>query len=203
MNRIFFAASLAGGLALSSGAMAQNLVQNGDFSQGAADWTAFVTGIPNTPDSVQVNPSSAYGLSCYTANCVNLEVNANAVDTVYQDVSGFNVGDTYTLTFGYGGRNVGGVQGMDVLVGGVELGALSSGVPVWNTETYSFVATDTSEILSFAAQDISGETSLGNEVAGVAITDTTPVPEPASFALMAAGLLGWVGTWRAKGRKLV
>jgi hypothetical protein len=184
-------AVIAVGLTMIAGAPGAkaNLITNGTFAAGATGWTAFETDSPGVSDSVEVNPSSAYGLGCYDTACVNLEVNATTTDTVTQTVSGLTAGDTYTLSWGYSGRSGGGPQQLNVSFGGSLLAIeTSSASNPWTTETFTVAATSTSEILSFASQSAGGLTSYGNEIAGVSLTQA--VPEPASLALFGLGAFG-------------
>ena len=67
-------------------------------------------------DEVEVGYSPIYGLSCVNAACQNLEVNGNTFGDDYQTVTGLTVGDTYTLSYLYGGRTSGGPDTLDVIL---------------------------------------------------------------------------------------
>jgi hypothetical protein len=189
---------LATVLALSFAAPAfagPQLIQNGTFADGSnADWTA-TQNANGDPDTVEVNPSSVYGLPEYNGNFYNMEVNANAIDTVEQVVTGLIVGQYYDLSWGYGNRGGGGAQAVDVSFGGqflVEDSYDGSTNPdTWTANNFMIEATATTETLEFASLDEGGAPSYGNE-----ISDVSLIPEPASMALLGLGLVSLALTRR-------
>ncbi len=176
-----------------------DLVTNGTFAAGGTGWTAFQTQNPGTSDSVEVHSSGVYGLTCFNAACVNAEVNANAFDTLTQTISGLTVGANYALTWAYSGRNGSGPQEMNVSFGGTLLEHdFNSASNPWTVSTYNVLATSASEVLSFAAQNIGGGATVGNELTNVSL-QAVIVPEPASLALLCAFTLGSVLIGRRRG----
>ncbi len=134
---------------------------------------------------------------------------------IYQAVSGLNVGDTYTLTFsqaafeqqGYtggftGNWNVGFGSGTYSTANyGTQqsstMAVPSGGAASWAQQTLTFVANATSQTLFFFATSSSGANPPFLLLDGVSLNDTSTaataaVPEPATLALMAIGLLGTV-----------
>lgn len=182
-------------LAVAGGAnAATNLIVNGDFASpntsGGTSQTASIPGwFSNTGDSIEVGTSTNYGLPCINGGCQHLEVNSNRFGSVSQTVAGLNVGSAYNLTYLYGGRSGYGPQLLDVSFGGNLLTVNGGSLGMWTSNTFSFLATSTSETLTFASEHTTGGPSGGNEVTNVSLTT---VPEPASWTLMILGI-GMVG----------
>lgn len=112
-----------------------------------------------------------------------------------QSLSGFTIGAQYTVSwyfgnFGYSGTTpaYSGDQGIEVLLDGVSVG--SSGLlgpgRTWVAQSLIFTATSGTHQLQF--QPVSGNKSYIS-IDGISLAGTeTGVPEPATSALMAAGL---------------
>jgi hypothetical protein len=207
MNRLAKMMTVAlGAAALAGSSQAANLIVNGDFSNPNTSGGFVIT--PSIPgwvndnnDDLEVGASGIYGLACYTSGCQNLEVNANTFDTVSQLVTGLTVDDTYNLSWAYGGRVSGGPQELNVSFGGVPLTQDSSnGYAAWSLNSFIVKATATSETLTFASVDTSGEggrPSYGNELTAVSLI---AVPEPAAWALMLVGFGGLGAAMRSRRR---
>jgi len=189
-------AAALGGFAMAGVAQAGQLIVNGDFSNpnegGGWSLSNSVPGWTNdNGDIVEIGASGVYGLGCYTASCQNMEVNANTFDTVSQTITGLKVGESYQLSWAYGGRSGGGPQALNVSFGGKALTQDSSnGYANWALNTFDIVAKSSSETLTFASVDTSalgGLPSYGNEITAVSLT---AVPEPSTWAMMLIGFGG-------------
>jgi hypothetical protein len=190
-------------LAASSAFAGANLIQNGDFSvptfgggwgfvsNGFMGWTT------NDPNGVmEIGNSGIYGLPCDNGGCQSQEIDANAFDTVSYTVTGLTVGETYDLSWDYGGRTSGGPDALNVSFGGKPLVQDSGSVGVWSHNAFAVVAAASSETLTFAAVVTSGNPAEGNEITNVSLA----APEPATWAMMALGFaaLGFAGVRRAR-----
>jgi hypothetical protein len=123
--------------------------------------------------------------------CQNLEVNFNTFGDVYQTVS-LTAGDSYDLSFLYGGRTSGGPQEMRVFADGILLGTLTATSGSWTSENFYFTAPVTSDRIEFqTVPNVPGGDlpSYGNEITSVSLS---AVPEPANWILLLGGfgLLG-------------
>ena len=192
------ACALAGSTSALAGPMAghPNLIIDGDFSSpntggsvfhpanGAVGWTNESEG------TIEVGSSPIYGLPCISNGCQNLEVNDSVLGDVVQTVSGLKAGETYDVSFDYGGRNVGGPQAMDFLINGVQFGSTltSDGVhSFWTPLGFRFTApTSGLATVEFLSLNAGGNPCCGNEITNVALS----VPEPATWAMMLVGFGG-------------
>ena len=134
---------------------------------------------------------------------------------IYQAVSGLKIGDTYTLAFTQASFEQSGYTGGFTSNWAVGLGngtfnttnyavqqsatmtVSSGGASSWAQQTMTFVANATTETLFFFATASAGANPPFLLLDGVSLNDTTTpalaqVPEPASFALVALGLLGTI-----------
>ena len=184
------AVAAAAMLVASSAFAGANLIVNGDFSSPsvAPGWTESpsIAGWTSVNDEVEVGYSPIYGLGCVNAACQNLEVNGNTFGDDYQTVTGLTVGDTYTLSYLYGGRTSGGPDTLDVYFGGQLLSIDSGSIGTWTSYEFTVRAVATSETLEFISQVTTGDPSYGNEIANV----TLSAPELSTWAMMGLGFAG-------------
>ena len=119
-------------------------------------------------------------------------------DTLSQTVTGLRQGGEYTLTFYYAGAEQYGfsaatTEGFTVGFGGSTVSTptisnIAQGYTPWVQATYTFFATSASQVLSFTA---TGGPSGGDPpMALLADVSLTYAPEPATWAVMMAGLGG-------------
>jgi len=135
-----------------------------------------------TGDGIEIDYSPVIGGPAYDGS-QSMEVDANTFDTVSQTVNGLTVGQQYTLFWAYGDRPGSGPQELEVYFGGslvttdYDLAATNSSL-VWFPQSFTVTATSTSEVLSFAAVNVGGLESYGNEIDGVSLN---AVPEPGTL----------------------
>lgn len=172
-------------------------ISNGGVPTG---WTV-LEGSPDTMDAtsnVGVAGSLDFGaLPSATPNggtWVGIGSSAGFIETFSQTVAGLTVGATYTLSwyagnFGYSPNGFGYVNpnAINALIDGASVGtgstlALGS---AWYAESVNFVATATSHALSF---NLATSATSYMSIDGIALTPA--VPEPQTWALMLAGLVG-------------
>jgi hypothetical protein len=194
------------GIGAPASASPTNLITNGTFSQPnvIGNWAAEPNGTvlgwtnPINLDGLEIDTTVVLGMADYNpAIPQSLELNGATFDAAEQTVAGLNTGTSYTLSFGYGDRPGSGEQEMQVLFGGklvateTDAGTASG----WTSESFDVTATATTEILEFIAVNVGGNASLGNEIADVSLA---AVSEPASIALLGAGMIGLI---RFRGRR--
>ena len=183
-----------------------NLITNGSFEAPSVGggWSLFANGsVPgwtsnNNELEIDHTPIlSGAGTSAYDGS-QSAEVDGSTFDTLSQTVTGLTIGARYTLSWAYGSRPGSGPQRLDVSFGGVPVASNTSDgsgdAVAWTPNVYTIVANATSETLSFAAANVGGAPSVGNEIDAVSLT---AVPEPASLCLVGSGLLG-LGLLRRK-----
>ena len=128
------------------------------------------------------------------------------VAPITQTISGLTVGATYTLSFAWAGAQQSGFtgaisDGWTVAFGStteptISVNVASKGFSGWMTQTDTFTATSTSEVLSFLAVG-SPAVPPFSLLANVSLTKNG-VPEPGSLALLVSGLLATAGIVRKR-----
>jgi hypothetical protein len=236
-------------------AKAQNLVQNGTFSQaliggapaaalGAefgdpnngftpaqqlAGWTTagynfvFLPGTVDTSGSTgQYTPLKLWGPNNGGTNAALLPqasptggnyVGADGafeVSAITQTVTGLHVGQKVAVSFAWAGAQQSGFTGPTTDQWTVSLGTVGTanpsqstsvvslqteGATAWMNQTFTFVATSSSELLSFIA---TGKPAGQPPFALLANVSVTNVPEPASLLVILSGIVGMVGFARRR-----
>ncbi|WP_338440479.1 PEP-CTERM sorting domain-containing protein [uncultured Aquabacterium sp.] len=215
-TRLASAAALSALLCLSGAAAhAASIVVNGSLTgstvnMGTPEGWRILEGTPDTLDganNVGVAGATDFGVAPTASpdggTWVGLGINGSYVERFGQILHGLSVGQTYTVSwfagnFGLNRPNAAspvqylGSNAIDVMLDGVSIGHGSTlGLsPNWLSESLVFTATSASQQLSFRLADT---TKAYLSIDGIAVVTggTTPaVPEPGTWALMGAGLIG-------------
>jgi hypothetical protein len=135
---------------------------------------------------------------------------AYEVSAITQTVTNLHVGEKVAVSFAWAGAQQSGFTGPTTDEWTVGLGTASpsnpsqttsllslptNGASGWMNQTFTFIATSSSEVLSFLA---TGTPSGQPPFALLASVSVTNVPEPASWALMLTGVAGLIGITRRR-----
>ncbi len=156
-----------------STANAQNIVQNGDFENGSANWTMTNFGIYG------FGGSNTAGTGCVSNGCVSTQGQGAFISQSLAT----DVGTSYSLSFAVG-EDSGPTSEMSIFWNGV---LVADVVNPANNSTVTFtydnlVATGTSTVLEVHGRQ---------DPAGIYFDNfavTAAVPEPSSYAMLFAGL---------------
>jgi hypothetical protein len=136
---------------------------------------------------------------------------AYEISAITQTINGLTAGQTYAVSFAWAGAQQYSFSGPTSDEWTVSLGTVSAtnpsqttsllslpteGASGWMDQTFDFVATSSSEVLSFLA---TGTPSGQPPFALLANVSMTQVPEPSTWALMLTGLVGLIGIVRMRG----
>jgi choice-of-anchor C domain-containing protein len=189
-------------LALAGGANAAALVADGSFSEGANAGSFTTVGTNGTIGAWTVTDGSVDLIGNYwtqPTGSYTIDLDGNAPGTISQ---GLNLAaGSYELGFWMAGNTAGGdaTKSVQVTVGGsLETFTFSTAGHDANNMGYTFETLDFSTpgatTLTFKSLDDSG--AYGAAIGGVSVT---AVPEPASMALLLAGL-GMLGVMASRRR---
>jgi len=130
---------------------------------------------------------------------------AYEISAIKQTINGLTAGKAYAVSFAWAGAQQSGFTGPTTDEWTVTLGTASAsnpsqktsllslpteGASAWVNQTFDFVATSSSEVLSFLA---TGTPTGQPPFALLANVSMTAVPEPATWAMMLTGLAGLIG----------
>lgn len=126
----------------------------------------------------------------------SLDLNGTSAASISTTVTGLAIGDPYTVRFDLAGNPEGlpAVKTLDVSIGGAPSSYSfdTTGQSLvnmgWQTMAFNFVATSTSQLLTF--ESTTGGNYYGPALDNVRIVGAGTVPEPSILALMGIGLVG-------------
>jgi hypothetical protein len=177
------------------------------FAPGAADTTG-ATGQygnlklwgPGTGSSNGLPATSPAGGNYAAAD------GAFQVGAISQTIHGLNPGDSYIVSFWWGGAQQSGFTGATTEQWQVSLGSqtqstvvlhnVNHGFTGWKQQSFAYTATSASEVLSFLAIGTPAGVPPFSVLDGVTLNAATP--EPGTLSLVFGGLLGGVGFIRSK-----
>jgi hypothetical protein len=178
-------------------------------SETLAGWTSTGYNFVFLPASTVATGS--YGeLSLYSGSSIASQTGGNFIaadsdfgtEAITQTIGNLTPGAIYAVSFAWAGAQQTGYTGAsteqwEVSLGGSEqstkvINVASKGFSGWMNQTFNFVATSSSEVLSFLASTPTGAPPF----ALLANVSVTKVPEPASMTLLLTATVGLIGITR-------
>lgn len=181
------------------------------FASGTAD----TTGVNGQYGNLKLwgpNDGSANGLTSSSPSGGNF-IGADGdfhVDAITQTINNLIAGNSYTLDFSWAGAqqspyNGASTEQWKVSLGGQTLSTsvvnlASHGFSGWMHESFTYIASSSTEVLSFLA--VGGPSGLPPFVLldGVSL-NATAVPEPETLTLLGIGLLGCLGFFKQQKKR--
>jgi hypothetical protein len=177
------------------------------YASGTADTTGAV-GNAGTVKLWGPGTGSANGLTASSPDGGNFIAadGAYQVGAISQTLTGLTVGQAYTVSFWWAGAQQSGFTGATTEQWNVSFGGTTQSTPAidnanhgftgWVQQTFTFIADNTTDTLSFLAVGTPTGKPPFSLLDGVSVN---PVPEPSTVVLMGIGLVG-VGVVRMRRR---
>jgi hypothetical protein len=174
------------------------------FAPGAAD-TIGATGQFGNLQLWGPGNGSANGLPATSPSGGNFAAADGAfqVGAISQTINGLTMGNSYVVSFWWAGAQQSGFTGAtteqwQVSLGGqtqstVVLNNVSHGFTGWQSQSFTFTADNTSDLLSFLAVGTPNGVPPFVLLDGVTLNASGTTPEPETLTLMATGLMGVIG----------
>ena len=157
-----------------------NLVFNGGFDHDASGWTAtnIQVGVGYGYDPLKGNPGGCFWLWSGPSSSLT--------PVISQPINGLIPGSTYLVSGDYSvaGGSLGATPSFGVAIDGIYLFEVAPTIGTWQSFSYSYTATDSSALLSLAAE-MNG-THVAYRVDNIFMEG---VPEPNSLWLLGVGAI--------------
>ncbi len=151
--------------------------------------------------------ANGLGVSPDGGNYVAMD-GAYGVGALSQIISGLVIGQQYTVNFYFAGAQQHGFNGSTTEQFEVSFGSdhlftqvlnnANHGFTGWQSESFTYTASATSETLAFLAIGTPDGVPPFSLLDGVSLNAVAPTPEPGSLALLATGLFGVGGIVRSR-----
>lgn len=130
------------------------------------------------------------------------------VGAISQTINGLTAGNSYTVNFWWAGAQQSGFTGAtteqwQVSLGGqtqstVVLNNANHGFTGWQSQSFTYTATSSSELLSFLAVGTPNGVPPFVLLDGVSLNANSTVPEPGTLTLLFGGLMGGLGVIKSR-----